>query len=102
MTFDDDCLLPLLRRAERLPAGGEAVQGLRPGIQRNRFQPRRQLIEVLRRFDLAGATRPFTRCLQCNRLLEPVEKESIAARLDEETRRRFEEFYLCPGCRRIY
>ncbi|MBI4586750.1 MAG: hypothetical protein HY717_22275, partial [Planctomycetes bacterium] len=31
-----------------------------------------------------------------------VEKESIAARLDEETRRRFEEFYLCPGCRRIY
>jgi uncharacterized protein len=43
--------------------------------------PRRQLVEVVRRFDLFRAMAPLQRCLRCNALLEPVSKESIVERL---------------------
>lgn len=43
--------------------------------------PEQQLLEVIRRFDLGSATRPFNRCLLCNSLLEPVSKEAVSHRL---------------------
>jgi uncharacterized protein with PIN domain/sulfur carrier protein ThiS len=43
--------------------------------------PKRQLGEVLQRFDLFGAVSPFARCLRCNGLLHPVSKEEISNRL---------------------
>jgi uncharacterized protein len=64
--------------------------------------PRRQLVEVLRRFDLFGSTVPFQRCLRCNGLLQPVSKELIVDRLPPQTRQQFDEFHACPACDRIY
>jgi len=63
---------------------------------------RLQLVEVLRRFDLGSAARPFTRCLRCNTELNPVEKEAIAGRLPARTADLYDEFKLCPGCGRVY
>jgi uncharacterized protein len=65
-------------------------------------RPRLQLAEVVERFDLYGSMASFTRCLRCNTLLERVEKESIAARLDERTRNLHTDFYTCRTCGRIY
>src|SRR5215208_5091043 len=39
--------------------------------------PEKQIIEVLNKFDLYRKSHPFTRCLECNGLLESVEKNKI-------------------------
>jgi uncharacterized protein with PIN domain len=64
--------------------------------------PERQLLEVLRRFDLFCSTAPFSRCLRCNQLLERVPKEAVADRLPAKTRRYYHEFGMCPACGQIY
>jgi uncharacterized protein with PIN domain len=66
------------------------------------FDPLDQLEEVVRRLDLYNAFSPFTRCLECNGMLEPVEKESIIDRLPPGTRNAFNEFDCCRDCRKVY
>lgn len=64
--------------------------------------PMEQAGEVLRRFDLYRAARPFTRCVSCNGLLETVEKASILHRLPPQTARYYDEFSICPECKRVF
>jgi uncharacterized protein len=63
---------------------------------------RRQVLEVLRRFDLFDSIAPFRRCLRCNELLQLVPKESIRHKLPPRVERGYDEFHLCPTCGRIY
>jgi uncharacterized protein len=65
-------------------------------------EPRRQVVEVLRRFDLHGATAPFARCLRCNGLLQMAEKRLIQDRLPPKTKQYFDDFRVCEACDRIY
>lgn len=65
-------------------------------------QPGRQLVEVLRRFDLAGRAAAFTRCVRCNRLLERVSKDDVVDALPPRTREHYDEFSRCAGCGRVY
>ena len=65
-------------------------------------QPREQLMEVCRRFNLYSSIAPFRRCLDCNSLLQVVPKDLISDRLPPETRRHHDEFRICPGCNRLY
>ena len=62
----------------------------------------KQLVEVLRRFDLFGQIQPFQRCLRCNGLLEPVAKEAIRDRLLPKTRLYYHDFRSCQDCAQIY
>jgi uncharacterized protein with PIN domain len=62
----------------------------------------RQAREVLARFDLYRAARPFRQCLNCNGEVSPVSKEDILDRLEPKTRRYFDRFWFCQGCQRIY
>lgn len=64
--------------------------------------PQRQMAEVVRRFDLAGALAPFTRCLRCNGLLVPVTKETVLDRLPERVRAAQEAFWQCGSCGQVY
>jgi uncharacterized protein with PIN domain len=64
--------------------------------------PRAQLAEVVRRFDLAGSIAAFRRCLRCNGRLEPIAKAAILDRVPPKTRRDYDEFARCAGCGRIY
>ena len=64
--------------------------------------PEQQLIEVIRRFDLAKAAKPFNRCLPCNNLLESVSKGEVSDRLPPKVREHYNEFLICRGCNRIY
>jgi uncharacterized protein with PIN domain/sulfur carrier protein ThiS len=52
---------------------------------------RRQIVEVLRRFDLFGAIAPFGRCLACNGVLGPVAKAKVEQRLAPRTRRDYDD-----------
>lgn len=64
--------------------------------------PRRRLVEVLRRFDLFDAIRPFSRCIRCNGPLEAVDAEAIADRLPPRTRKYYDAFRICRACDQIY
>jgi hypothetical protein len=64
--------------------------------------PAEQMVEVVRRFGLAGAIAPFRRCLTCNGDLAPVAPEEVRAALPEQTREAYREFARCGACGRIY
>jgi uncharacterized protein with PIN domain len=64
--------------------------------------PRLQLVEVLRRFDLFNSTEPFTICMCCNSILRSVSKEVIIHRLPTKVKECVDEFQLCQSCDRIY
>lgn len=64
--------------------------------------PRQQLVEVLRRWNLACLARPFRRCLRCNGLLQAVPKEQIISQLQPLTRLYYDDFRQCGACGQIY
>ncbi len=64
-------------------------------------EPRRQVAEVVRRFQLERHMRPFTRCLRCNQVLERLEGDPPAC-VPAGVRERYTEFWRCPGCGRHY
>jgi len=65
-------------------------------------KPHDQLREVSRRFQLVPQFAPFTRCMDCNGILNPVSKEHIAELLPPHTRATKEEFSRCSGCGKIF
>jgi uncharacterized protein with PIN domain len=66
------------------------------------IDPREQLLQVLRRLDLAGSIRPFTRCMECNGRLFRVEKQCIEADLPIGVARHYHRFWRCSDCARLY
>jgi len=65
-------------------------------------EPAAQVREVVERLALETAFDPFRRCLVCNDLIEPVERETVLPLLQPLTRRYYRTFYRCRGCGRIY
>jgi hypothetical protein len=63
---------------------------------------RQQIAEIVRRFDLAGAMHPFTRCMACNCGLQPVPKERVRNLVPPPIVELHEEFQQCTQCGRIY
>lgn len=72
---------------------GYCLRSLRPAVQ---------VLEVVRRYDLADQITPFHRCMACNGRLEPVAKEEILDQLEPKTKRYYKEFQRCRVCGRIY
>ena len=64
--------------------------------------PRQQLRDVLHRYQLHNQIQPWRRCLRCSGRLRPVAKEEILHRLEPKTRKFYNEFHICEGCRQIY
>ncbi len=61
-----------------------------------------QAREVLRRFDLWGEVRPFTRCPVCNGSLERVSKEEVLGEIPPRTAAWLEEYSRCRSCGKLY
>ena len=57
---------------------------------------------AVRRFDLAGQIRPFSRCAACNGLIEPVAKADVLERLEPKTKQYYDTFFRCTGCGKVY
>lgn len=64
--------------------------------------PRRQIGEVLARFDLCRLAAPLTRCLCCNTPLRVLAPAQAAPRLPDDIGYRYDAFWECPGCGRTY
>lgn len=63
---------------------------------------REQLCEILRRYDLTGALRLFTRCSECNHPLREAPESEVAGRVPPHALAAHDRFLECPGCRRVY
>ncbi|MCU0406744.1 MAG: Mut7-C ubiquitin/RNAse domain-containing protein [Ignavibacteriaceae bacterium] len=61
-----------------------------------------QAKEVLERFNLQKEIKEFSRCIECNDLLEPIKKEEIINQLPPKVKQTKEEFRFCPSCKKIY
>jgi uncharacterized protein with PIN domain len=61
-----------------------------------------QMSQVMDALDPGAEAQPFTRCLECNEVLEPAEKEAVRERVPPYVLRTQTDYMQCPGCRRVY
>jgi uncharacterized protein with PIN domain len=64
--------------------------------------PRLQVVEIVRCYELAGRMMPLRRCLTCNGILRPARKEDVLDQLAPKTREYFHEFSQCETCGQVY
>lgn len=64
--------------------------------------PLEQIKDLIRKLDLSIRANPLIRCLNCNDMLLPVEKQEILHRLEARTDQYYTEFFKCPTCDQIY
>lgn len=104
--YDDKTLVRISRERKRTLLSGDRGLLNRKSVERGycvrEKNPRKQMGEILERFDLAGSIDPFTRCLVCNGSVKPVQKDSVADALPERVARNYDEFKKCSGCGKIY
>ena len=63
---------------------------------------RRQVAEVVRRFELGRRIAPFTRCMVCNAPLRLAAKADVLGRVPPRVARWCDQFQECAGCGRVY
>ena len=104
--FTDEAIATISQEQQRIVLTRDRRLLHRKAISHGLFvraeQPREQVREVLRRLDLYALSRPFSRCARCNGLLAPVDKDSIAGRLQPKTRRYYDDFLQCRDCGQLY
>lgn len=104
--WDDDRIVAEIRRENRIVLSRDLGLLKRRQITFGRCirqtEPAAQLREVIGLLGLTAEIRPFTRCLDCNTLLEAVAKQEILHLLEPLTQKYYDTFSRCPGCARIY
>jgi uncharacterized protein len=65
-------------------------------------EPVDQLVEVMNRFELYTKTTPFSRCINCNGILELAKKADVIDQLEPLTKRYFDRFSKCNQCGQVY
>jgi uncharacterized protein with PIN domain len=61
-----------------------------------------QIVELLSQLEELQSLELFTRCLECNELLEEAPPEAVKGEVPEFVGKTFTAFRRCPTCRRIY
>jgi uncharacterized protein with PIN domain len=64
--------------------------------------PTAQCRETIRRFDLDGQVRPFTRCTLCNGRLTKASKRDVFDRIPPKTAAWLDEYVECESCGKLY
>jgi uncharacterized protein len=64
--------------------------------------PEEQVLEVVRRYDLAERRAPLTRCVNCNGRLQEVGVAAVADEVPPRVRDAFDRFARCTGCHQVY
>ena len=104
--YDDDTLAQISAKEHRILLTRDRSLLKRSIITHGYFvresDPRKQLDEVLNRFDLKNSIIPFGRCTRCNGIVVPVDKKTIDDQLEPKTRKYFDTFWQCTNCKQIY
>jgi hypothetical protein len=77
-------------------------RGITHGCYVHALKPAQQFAEIVARLDLARSVRPFTRCLECNGPLRPIDKAQVLERLPPTVRENYESFTTCDQCGRVF
>lgn len=93
-----DKRIVLTREEGKLSKGKMITHGYRIKA----MDPKKQTEEIIVKFDLFSKINPFSICLECNVKIIAVEKNKIVNRLPLNIGRHFNEFCICPKCKRIY
>jgi uncharacterized protein len=64
--------------------------------------PELQMQNVIAEFDLDTRYKPFTRCLECNSVLTPRDRNGVEGEVPPRVYERQEQYMECPVCRRLY
>lgn len=64
--------------------------------------PKKQIKEILDRFDLRDMVKPFKLCVNCNGLLSKIGKEKIRNRVPADIFNHLDHFVICNDCEQIY
>ena len=64
--------------------------------------PREQLLQVMKRLHLEKMFRPFSRCMECNGLLESVALSEVLESLPAGVASQHSAFWRCTGCAHVY
>ncbi len=104
--YEDDEIIDIARKEHRIiltrDRGILKNSRVTHGAYLHHTEPEQQLKEILDRLDLRGQANPFSRCIECNGLLEPVDKHEIHDRIPPKTEQYFNEFHQCTGCGNVY
>ncbi|MCU0971586.1 MAG: Mut7-C ubiquitin/RNAse domain-containing protein [Gammaproteobacteria bacterium] len=65
-------------------------------------RPEEQLAYLVKRLQLCGAMRPFSRCMACNAAVAAVAPDAVIDRVPAGVAERQDLFWQCPGCGRVY
>ena len=63
---------------------------------------REQLKQVVETFGLDPLKDAFTRCVECNAVLESISKEAVQAKVPPYVYATQEKFSICQRCKRVY
>lgn len=62
-----------------------------------------RLAEVAQRFKIAlSVDLENSRCPKCNTNLQVVQKQKIADKVEKNTLKHYDDFWLCPNCGKVY
>jgi uncharacterized protein with PIN domain len=104
--WDDDRIVGLAAAERRTILTRDRAMLRRREVERGycvrAVESEAQLAEVISRLQLEGLVRPFTRCRECNVLLEDVAREAVAEGVPEKVRGLYQRYKRCPSCARVY
>jgi len=105
-SWDDAKILQVLQSEPRILLTRSLDLLKRKGVEYGRYirtdSPIDQMREVFAAFGVTELNRAFSRCLQCNTVLQPVPKQEILQRLEPLTIRYVDSFSICGRCDKIY
>lgn len=65
--------------------------------------PQEQLAYLVKRLQLCGTIRPFSRCMECNQPLQPLSREAAVEKVPNDILSDpRQDFLLCPSCDKAY
>lgn len=104
---DDAALADIAEAEDRILLSRDRQLMMRRKVARGLYvrntDPEKQVAEVLDRLDLRCRCRPFTRCIECNGMIEALDPDaSPDPDIPPGVRAWCREYYRCRGCGRVY
>lgn len=104
--WDDPDLAMISQREQRVLLTRDRGLLMRKRVTHGIFirsdQPDVQCREVLKRLDLYDSIALWTRCINCNGMLRPVDKSKVKERVPPFTYKHQENFSECASCGKVY
>jgi uncharacterized protein with PIN domain len=104
--WDDDRIVAISRGERRTILTRDRAMLRRREVERGycvrAVESETQLGEVVAALQLEGLLAPFTRCRECNTLLDDVPREAVLDRVPPKVRELHERFKRCATCGRVY